>query len=320
MRRVLTLATSAMVLGGLFQAADLAGQDGRFPHESHSAFFSDCGACHSGIASGIAAEVYPGTSTCAPCHDGSTAPDLKWTPPEKRASSLKFTHSPHGFGCETCHMPQGSDHLEALSIPGPETCMGCHNPGVEHQQAEQCGFCHAQVVDFRLTASGAPRSFHGDSFTLSHAAAASAGQPDCTNCHAENTCTQCHDGLGSPSFHPVNFLASHGPEAFGRVSDCTACHSTEVFCRECHLNVGFDQGGGLSASFHTDQGIGFFGHSLGARQDLESCVSCHQQTDCMRCHSARTGLNVNPHGPGFDASSLISLNKATCDLCHTGGR
>jgi hypothetical protein len=48
-------------------------------------------------------------------------------------------------------------------------------------------------------------------------------------------------------------------------------------------------------------------------------VSCHEQTDCMRCHSSRTGLGVNPHGPGFDASSSLNLNKATCDLCHTGG-
>jgi hypothetical protein len=27
---------------------------------------------------------------------------------------------------------------------------------------------------------------------------------------------------------------------------------------------------------------------------------------------------VNPHGPGFDASSLFDLNKETCELCHGG--
>ncbi len=319
MRKFLILAAFATVLGGSFPAPTLVAQGFSFPHEKHSTFFAECSVCHAGIASGDATAVYPEYTTCTACHDGSTAPVIQWEPPEARNSSLRFTHSPHDFGCETCHLPQGSDHLEALAIPQPETCLGCHEPGTNHQEAEQCGYCHAQVTDFSLTGPGLSPPFHGEAFQLSHGAAASAVQPDCNSCHTENTCIQCHDGLGSSEFHPVNFLASHGPEAYGRVSDCSTCHNTEAFCRECHLNLGFDQSSSFFSTFHNDQGLGFFSHSFGARQDLESCVSCHQQTDCMRCHSSQTGMGVNPHGPGFDASALMNLNKSTCDLCHTGG-
>ena len=319
MRQLLSLALWAAVLGGFTSAPEVAAQDISFPHEKHSVFFAECSACHSGVTSEEPGEAYPEFATCGACHDGATAPAIQWEPPEPRASSLRFTHSVHDFGCETCHLPQGADHLEALSIPQPETCLGCHAPETSHQEAQQCGFCHAQVSDIRLTEQGRTPPFHGESFKLSHGAAASAGQPDCTSCHTENTCTQCHDGLGSSEFHPINFLASHGPEAYGRVSDCGTCHNTEAFCRECHLNLGFNQSSSFFSTFHNDQGLGFFSHSFAARQDLESCVSCHQQTDCMRCHSSQTGLGVNPHGPGFDASSLMNLNKSTCDLCHPGG-
>jgi len=317
-RQLLSLAACATALAVLLPATALYAQGGSFPHETHSAFFPECSACHTGATSGDLAEVYPQLATCTACHDGATAPAIQWEAPEPRASSLGFTHARHGFDCATCHSStEGTSG--GMDFPQPETCLSCHAPGTNHQEAEDCGFCHAQVTDFSLTGLGLNPPFHDPGFESSHAAAASAGQPDCTSCHTENTCTQCHDGLGSPQFHPLNFLASHGPEAYGRVSDCTSCHNNQAFCRECHLNLGFNQEGSLFSGFHNDQGLGFFSHSSAARQDLESCVSCHQQTDCMRCHSSQTGLGVNPHGPGFDASSLFDLNKDTCKLCHGGG-
>ena len=315
MTRAFLMAGSAIVLVGALGAAALGAQEG-FPHEKHSVFFSDCGACHGGVTSGIEAELFPESSICAPCHDGTTAPEIGWQNPGPRASSLRFEHTPHAFECAFCHQPGGAEDLATLSIPEPETCIGCHLPGTQHQQAEECGFCHARVVDFRLTGPGSAPPFHGESFKFSHGAAASAGQPDCTSCHAENTCTQCHDGLDSRDFHPVNFLASHGPEAFGRTSDCSSCHNSEAFCRDCHLGLGMQGEGGLVAPFHDGQSLWILSHPQAARQDLESCVACHQQTDCLRCHSASSGLRVNPHGPDFEASSMSDRNQAMCRLCH----
>ncbi len=315
MRRAVLLAGSAIVLVGVLGPSALGAQDS-FPHEKHSVFFSDCGACRGGAVSGDQTELFPEFSTCAACHDGATAPNIQWSPPEARVSSLGFTHTPHAFSCSTCHLPGGEESLANMGFPDPETCLGCHEPGTSHQQAEQCDFCHARVVDFRLTGPGLAPPFHGESFQSSHAAAASTGQLDCMTCHTENTCTQCHDGMGSPEFHPMNFLASHGPEAFGRTSDCSSCHNSEAFCRDCHLGVGIQGEGVIVAPFHDGQSLWIVSHPQAARQDLESCVACHQQTDCLRCHSASSGLRVSPHGPDFNSSGISDRNQAMCRLCH----
>jgi predicted CXXCH cytochrome family protein len=315
MRHRTLQAILATVLGMSLHPAALSAQSD-FPHERHSVFFSECTACHAGIQEAGEAGIFPESTTCATCHDGATAPTISWRAPGPRQSSLSFNHPSHVFGCETCHLPEGPEDLAALSMPEPETCLGCHASGTTHEQAEDCGLCHRVVEDLSPTRPDAEPPFHGEGFAASHGAAASLGQPDCTGCHSESTCISCHEGPGSPVFHPVNFLSSHGPEAYGRVSDCRSCHSTEAFCRECHSGLGFGGGGGGVAPFHNDQPVWVLSHPQAARQDLESCVSCHQQTDCLSCHSARAGWGISPHGPGFEASSVGDRNNTSCGLCH----
>jgi predicted CXXCH cytochrome family protein len=391
MRRGMILAASALLSSALFASAQLAAQ-GYFPHEKHSAFFSDCSVCHGGITSGVQADPYPDPSICMACHDGSTAPSISWKKPEPRASNLGFTHVPHEFGCAFCHQPEGAEGLTAMVFPKPELCLGCHAPqATGHLEATgMCLTCHVPIGKSRLAVSAAlefpaPEShgksdfasahgplaatspgdctvchdrsscttchggathlptaileiplpveggpqgvqppqrssgFHPADWVTSHAAEAAAGQPDCMSCHAESTCVSCHDGPRAPSFHPMNFLASHGPEAFGRVSDCTSCHSSEAFCRECHLGLGIQGSGGVVAPFHDNQALWVLSHPQAARQDLESCVTCHRQTDCLRCHSATSGLRINPHGPDFDPSRISDRNQAMCIVCHLSG-
>ncbi len=318
MRRATMSALAATAFASFVQATALGAQDG-FPHEKHSVFFAECTACHAGVTTGDADAVYPEFATCGGCHDGNTGPVIEWQAPESRASSLAFDHAPHAFDCATCHLPGGEDDLASMAYPEPESCFGCHAPDTQHQQAEDCGFCHARVTSFRLTQDGAREPFHGVGFVNNHGAAASAGQPDCASCHAENTCAQCHEAQAEPDFHPVNFLASHGPEAYGRTSDCTSCHSSEAFCRECHVNLGMEGGGGFVAPFHDNQAVWILSHPQAARQDLESCVSCHQQNDCLRCHSGTAGMRVSPHGPDFDPSAMRQRNQAMCTVCHGSG-
>jgi predicted CXXCH cytochrome family protein len=313
------LALGAMMLGLGTGPVEVSAQSA-FPHEKHSVFFSECSACHTGAEQVAGKQGYPDPSLCAGCHDGATAPAVSWQAPGPRKSNLRFTHAPHPFDCATCHLPEGPENLAAMALPEPEVCVGCHAPGVEHQQTEDCGFCHRTVTEVGSPSPGVSPPFHEAGFATSHGAAASLGQPDCRGCHTETTCLGCHEGQSSPSFHPLNFLASHGPEAYGRVSDCSACHSTEAFCRECHVGIGFQAGGGtLSTPFHNDQPVWVLSHSQAARQDLESCTSCHQQTDCLTCHSAQAGWGINPHGPGFDGASLADRNKMLCSLCHITG-
>ena len=84
MKRALLLAGSAMALGAFLSASTLEAQN-EFPHEKHSVFFSDCGACHAGVTSGTFEGVYPQAATCAACHDGNTAPNI--SPPD---STMKW--------------------------------------------------------------------------------------------------------------------------------------------------------------------------------------------------------------------------------------
>ena len=393
MKRGLLLAGSALLMLG-FLSVSTASAQSEFPHQTHSVFFSDCGTCHAGVATGDWASVYPQVATCAACHDGSTAPNIGWTTPESpRASNLGFRHEAHAFDCVMCHIPGGGEDLSLIAIPQPSVCLGCHAPQAPgHLEAQgQCRTCHVPAVESRLSEAdvagfpqpashtarnfaithgplavesasdcavchdrgscftchkgtahlpdailqiplaqeGGPRGvqlpegttppFHEGNFSVAHAAAASARQPDCATCHSESTCNSCHEGQGSPSFHPINFLASHGPEAYGRMNDCSSCHNAEAFCRTCHLGLGLDAAGGIGGVYHNDQTLWILSHATAARQDLESCVSCHQQTDCLRCHSAQSGLGVSPHGPDFNGSSIEERNKAMCTLCHISG-
>jgi predicted CXXCH cytochrome family protein len=229
------------------------------------------------------------------------------TPPSHEAPSFAVTHgisaADSPANCSVCH--------------DRTSCFTCHQ-GATHLPSA--------ILDIPLPAETGPAgvqlflrdgpSFHEGNFATAHGAAASAGQPDCTTCHSETSCVACHEAQSSPSFHPLNFLASHGPEAYGRVSDCSSCHNTEAFCRECHLGMGIQGSGGAVAPYHDNQGLWILSHPQAARQDLESCVSCHQQQDCLRCHSAGGGFRVSPHGPDFEGSSLADRNQGMCRLCH----
>jgi len=326
MRRAALLAGLATALATVLTPATLEAQF-RFPHETHSVFFSECTACHAGIPTGDWASVYPETSTCAPCHDGTTAPRVDWAPRESpRTSNLKFRHEIHGLPCTTCHVPGGGEDLSLIAIPEPSTCLGCHAPrAAGHLDAlEQCQTCHVSAEEAglsqrRMAEFPQPESHKYGNYTDGHRILAATSPDFCSVCHTESSCAGCHEGQNSPSFHPVNFLASHGPEAYGRMNDCSACHNAEAFCRACHLGLGLDAAGEIGGAYHNDQALWILSHAQAARQDLESCVSCHQQTDCLRCHSAQSGLGVSPHGPDFNGSSIEDRNKAMCRLCHISG-
>jgi hypothetical protein len=85
------------------------------------------------------------------------------------------------------------------------------------------------------------------------------------------------------------------------------------------MGVGLNSPEGFGGAYHDNESFWILSHAPAARQDLESCVSCHQQTDCLACHSAQSGLGVSPHGPDFNGSSINDRNKAMCKLCHISG-
>ena len=61
-------------------------------------------------------------------------------------------------------------------------------------------------------------------------------------------------------------------------------------------------------------------HAKEARKNLTSCQSCHADGNvCMKCHSAVSGLKVNPHPRSWSSIkgrlSRASDNKS-CLKCH----
>lgn len=160
---------------------------------------------------------------------------------------------------------------------------------------------------------------HWAGFTTSHSASASTRDATCAGCHDKRFCSNCHDGEAANQrrFHPANFAQRHATDSYSRQRDCATCHNPEVFCRSCHINLGLQSDGRFNVAFHTRQPDWLLQHGRAARQGLESCTSCHQQRDCMRCHS-QLGWGVSPHGPGFDAARMQKRNPSTCRYCHVG--
>lgn len=203
-------------------------------------------------------------------------------------------------------------------------CSACHT-------RESCTSCHVEpapepiarlVSREAATAPGvepersAPPSHDGPYFRVDHGALASASPGSCTTCHAESRCVDCHEAPREASFHPPNFVLRHSTAAYGRQLECSSCHDVEAFCQSCHLQRGTGAAGRLGPGFHDGQRLWLLRHGQPARQSLESCVSCHTQSDCLQCHSTTGAFQVSPHGPGFDPERVADRNRAVCFACH----
>jgi hypothetical protein len=158
---------------------------------------------------------------------------------------------------------------------------------------------------------------HPPDFVRTHGPVAASGRLDCAGCHERRLCTSCHQGSGERRYHPFNFVARHPSEAYAREARCGSCHNTEVFCRSCHRDAAGIAAGSKrrSGAAHAGQPLWLLQHGEAARRGMQGCASCHQQTDCMQCHSAAGG-RINPHGPDFNAEQMRKKNPSLCALCH----
>jgi hypothetical protein len=69
-------------------------------------------------------------------------------------------------------------------------------------------------------------------------------------------------------------------------------------------------------AFHDAQPDWLLAHGQAARLGMEECASCHEQNSCLRCHSAKSGWRINPHGPGFDPGRVADRSQMSCAICH----
>ncbi|GAB4299112.1 MAG: hypothetical protein Kow0098_25270 [Ignavibacteriaceae bacterium] len=294
---------------------------------------------------------------CSTCH-----PDDTYEPLIQKESDLIFNHKTHltdqKLECFTCHSGfEKIDYSWQAEHPNPvmETCYLCHNDKTVASNA--CESCHISVAGL------IPQTHKSADFMDTHKFAAVSMDANCVMCHDNSSCQECHvsttiitesntaddfyqpyspsnytDGIRQQQIsrvHELNYRFTHGIDAKGRTSECQSCHQTETFCSSCHSSEerDFAMTGILPASHlnpnFTTIGVGTGGgeHSVLARRDLESCVSCHdvQGADptCITCHLDSDGIkgtNPKTHSAGFmrdEKGDWHDTEASVCYNCHT---
>jgi hypothetical protein len=314
-----------------------------------------CDACHSTDHTNLA-KVTPGEDAmgkCAFCHLGyRTAQESSANAvavPELPRANLIFNHKAHvdrNIGCAQCH--GAVDKLELATrdqLPRMRGCFNCHQQSDAASRGEAksaCDTCHirgdAGTTIKVVFASGAltpPRwlhnSEHTPDFLSRHKWVAADDSQYCANCHKDDFCTDCHDGRVRPrTVHPNDYLNMHAIEARMATQRCTSCHQEQSFCLQCHMRVGVAESAPPaareSARFHppksiwSDPPLRAGHHGFEAERNLNACVSCHVERDCVACHGSNGvgGANVDPHTTGFVAGCRTQYrrNPRPCLVCH----
>ena len=286
---------------------------------------------HPSFAASPTCQVCHAREFCASCHPNAGAvPEIQALQSDPRVAALVRGRRasypvPAVHRSASFSRTHGSFALVYVAV-----CANCHT-------RESCQTCHrrdervAAVAQLpRRVRGGAPGvelgamrpPDHLPDFATRHAAAASGGDATCSRCHVPSFCASCHDGAAGPMFHGPNFVERHSQSAYTQDLECASCHQPQAFCVSCHQSAGLArtpaQRGAPLGRFHDGQRIWIFGHGGVARRAIETCAGCHQQRDCLQCHSASSGWGVNPHGRSFP-SVLAEKNPALCRRCHAGG-
>ncbi len=287
---------------------------------------------HGRLAQPVSAggRTFPVAPSCATCHAREFCVQCHVDAPEVHLIQALEPDPRSTAIAAQLEAPASHEAARFLSTHGRQsrregaTCATCHT-------RESCATCHrgAVAVASGLHAAGPGRApgariareagtWHPSGFRERHGPVAGSNAAACAACHARAECLDCHrpnPGSGE-SYHAAGFLARHPAAAYGRQNDCSECHNPAAFCTGCHVRSGFRSNNGiLEGRYHDAAGAFLLNHGRAARFNLESCVTCHSEADCLACHSAQT-RRFNPHGPGFDAERLKRKNPQTCAACH----
>jgi hypothetical protein len=288
---------------------------------------------------------------CAFCHvgykdgDGNSVRDFVIP-----RANMVFSHRRHAvrnINCAQCHGDvQEVEEATRDQLPRMRGCFSCHQMADALSRGDAkaaCDTCHIKggagngAVMKTVFAEGKlepPRwlhnAEHGPDFVERHRRVAGADSEFCSNCHKEDFCTDCHDGRVRPRrIHPNDYLNMHAADARMQTERCQSCHREQSFCLDCHLRAGVGQssptGVKSPARFHPPAQIwsgvirGPGHHAFEAQRNLNACVSCHVERDCVACHGgAGIGAGYNIHPAGFQSSCGMQLkrNPRPCFVCH----
>ncbi len=250
---------------------------------------TDCKECHVEKA----ASIIPERAICIQCHEEIDLIETELGPTK--------THTPIWVKLH------GQDSQEAGS-----QCSSCHN-------LPFCADCHRggelrpDLTKRSIGPDSVPRS-HTSRFSIVHPLKATGAQLEqCYTCHSSNFCIDCHEEYRSkyPSRQLVSHQKSGGWAELAGVDNIPGhADSLASQCQDCH------PGGALSASDWSQ------GHAREARRSLSTCQSCHPDgNECLICHSAMDGLQINPHPKNWRSIQRKFKNESpgVCEQCHFTG-
>jgi predicted CXXCH cytochrome family protein len=315
-----------------------------------------CDGCH-GTDHSDTSKVQPGdepSGQCAFCHVGYEPADgnrvARFQIPRP---NMLFDHKKHlarNINCQQCHGEVQELELATRDqLPRMRGCFGCHqhpDAAARGDAKSACETCHIRggaTEGGRLKtvfASGTmnpPRwmhnAEHAPDFIQRHKFVAANDSQFCGNCHKDDFCVGCHDGRVRPrSVHPNDYLNMHPTEARLATQRCTSCHREQSFCLNCHMRVGVTKSGPPdvheNGRFHPPKSIwsdpprqsGH--HAYEAMRNLNACVSCHIERDCVVCHGGKgIGAGFNPHSGSFagGCATQFRRNPRPCLVCHDPG-
>jgi hypothetical protein len=270
------------------------------------------------------------TASCATCHAREYCTQCHVDAPENRpiqelaadprslaiAAELKApaSHTDRRFQARHGGMAR-RDATVCATCHTQESCLACHRaqPGVAARMPTAGGGRGRGAVIERKRPGT-----HVADFADRHGTLARSSPKPCSACHARAECLDCHrpNPGAAGTYHPAGFLTRHPTAAWSRQSDCSECHNQGAFCGTCHQQAGLVASRRLAGGYHDAQPSFLLNHGTAARQNLESCTTCHTERDCLTCHSVQGGRRFNPHGPGFNPDRLRRRNPQTCAACH----
>ncbi|MCA9665009.1 MAG: cytochrome c3 family protein [Myxococcales bacterium] len=241
--------------------------------------------------------------------------------------------------CAVCHAKVvAAKSLDAVRRPKMRECFSACHQHRDDYRALRCTGCHSSLRDYPIKAVSA--FSHAAGWKKRHGRFARGNLDACASCHRQSYCAGCHsqragvrtgvtlpEGSGRRFIHAADWQARHAVAARATPMTCRRCHAAKS-CNRCHSARGVSASSAPlpgQRSPRSPHGAGWMlpgspnSHGVAARRRTAQCAGCHDRgpkTNCITCHktSARGGLGINPHPPGFSRGGKQS--NSMCLYCH----